>query len=500
MAQDAFACHDVLHAISDIHMGGVEGFQILKETQRLAGFIRRLSTERPGERLALVLNGDIVDTLAEDIGGYVATGNAVAIITRIMDDAAFAPIWQAMAAFVAQPRRTLVFNIGNHDIEIAFPVVQQLITSRLAGDDEAARGRIVFSTMGAGYGCVVGKARVHCTHGNEVDAWNFNRYEDLSRVGRRLNAGQAFDAAEWKPNAGTRMVKEVMNAVKQRYRWIDLLKPEAQAALGTLLVLDPGQAKNLADVANIAGQMKIEQRTQLDGRLSADGAVVAGADGAPPALESLLGSNLRGAAPARPPASDMLLAVEQALEAGPAAAPGAASPDGTLGTGQVVWDRLSGWLRGIPKDEALRRALKDWLKSDQSFNIEDRSADCDAVLPTIGSAVDIVIAGHTHLARAIDLGAGRMFFNSGTWIRLMRLSDAMLKDQASFGPIYKVLEDGRMPTIDGASFGGQPLLMDQTTAIEVSAEGGKVVGRLNRIAGDGNDKAKDEILRELSRA
>jgi hypothetical protein len=57
-----------------------------------------------------------------------------------------------------------------------------------------------------------------------------------------------------------------------------------------------------------------------------------------------------------------------------------------------------------------------------------------------------------------------------------------------------------MPTIDGASFGGQPLLMDQTTAIEVSAEGGKVVGRLNRIAGDGNDKAKDEILRELSRA
>ena len=34
-------------------------------------------------------------------------------------------------------------------------------------------------------------------------------------------------------NAGTRMVKEVMNEVKRRYAWIDLLKPETSAAVGT---------------------------------------------------------------------------------------------------------------------------------------------------------------------------------------------------------------------------------------------------------------------------
>src|SRR5207249_4703470 len=100
---------------------------------------------------------------------------------------------------------------------------------RLAGDDLLARARIEFSTAGAGYACSVGGARVYCIHGNEVDAWNYNRYEDLAKVSRRLNAGQSIEQSDWKPNAGTKMVKEVMNEVKRKYAWIDLLKPETSA-------------------------------------------------------------------------------------------------------------------------------------------------------------------------------------------------------------------------------------------------------------------------------
>ena len=39
-----------------------------------------------------------------------------------------------------------------------------------------------------------------------------------------------LEPSEWGPNAGTKMVKDVMNEVKRRYAWIDLLKPETQAA------------------------------------------------------------------------------------------------------------------------------------------------------------------------------------------------------------------------------------------------------------------------------
>jgi hypothetical protein len=49
-----------------------------------------------------------------------------------------------------------------------------------------------------------------------------------------------------------------------------------------------------------------------------------------------------------------------------------AQPDATLGTTQLVVDRLTGWLRGISTAEALRRALRDWLDKDKTFQPDDR--------------------------------------------------------------------------------------------------------------------------------
>jgi len=472
--------HDAVHVLSDIHMGGQPGFQILRETARLANHVLRLAQQRPEAEVALVLNGDVFDTLAEDIKGYVAIDDAVDAVGRIMD-VTFKGIWDALAAFVHTPRRTLVFVIGNHDIEIAFPPVQRLVVARLAGDDPVARARIEFSTLGAGYTCLVGGARVYCTHGNEVDAWNYNRYEDLARVARRMNAAQPFDPADWQPNAGTKMVKEVMNAVKRRYAWIDLLKPETSAAVGTLMVIDPGQMKKIGELVGIVGE-KIKGGTQIDGRLSGDGFVPPAAGAAPPSLEQLLGPNLLAARAVKPVADDMLLASEQRLRGGAEAA----APEATLGTGQLVWDRLTGWITGVDPAEALRRALKDWLRGDQTFDISQRDDTYVDVMKNVGPAIDIVVTGHTHLARGIDLGGGRLYFNSGTWIRLMRFTEAMLKDTASFKAVYDTLTDGKMASIDAAVFNGEPLLMDRTSEVEIAAEGGAVVGRLNRIQGDGS--------------
>ena len=475
---------DEIHVVSDLHMGGLPGFQILRETQRLAGYIQWVAQRCPTGEVALVLNGDVIDTLAEDVGGYVAFDNAVQVVQRIMSsDPNFSPVWDALAALVATSGRSLVIMIGNHDIELAFPAVQQAIVERLAGQNPASRARIHFSTIGAGFTCMVGNARVFCTHGNEVDAWNFIHYEHLSKAARRLNAGRPLPPEDWEPNAGTKMVKDVMNNVKRRYRWIDLLKPETQAAVGVLLALDPGQITNLGKIIPIAGKMAWDGR-EVDGRLSAEGFVApAPGESRQLSVEQLLGPNFRqGAMKAQGStgsADDLLLAVEERFQDRTLDT----HDDRTLGVGQFIWDRITGWITSVGEDEALRRALKDLLSDDKTFQIDNRDDTCKQVLETIGSGIDFLITGHTHLERAIDTQAGHFYFNCGTWIRLLRFTDAMLADTASFKPVYAVLKDGTMEKIDSADFGGGPLVIPYTSAVCIRKDGGNTIGELAHIEG-----------------
>jgi UDP-2,3-diacylglucosamine pyrophosphatase LpxH len=486
MAQFNFPRHDEVHVVSDLHMGGKRGFQILRETARLAGFIRWVSQQNPGGTVALVLNGDVFDSLAEDFEGYMAAAEAVTMLDRIMDDDQFAPVWAALADFVKKPGRTLVLVIGNHDIEIAFPPVQRRILERLASDDLAARARIEFSTVGAGYSCVVGGSRVFCTHGNEVDGWNFVKYEDLSKVARRLNAGRALDPAEWQPNAGTKMVKDVMNGVKRKYAWIDLLKPEMQAAVGVLMVLAPDQLPSLNRLLPIIGK-NVSGSMEYNHRLSVDAAVAPGVAAAPPAAaDQLLGANVReamnsGARPAASSGHDMLLDIEM----NPDQAPVAATANDRLGTGQLIFDRMTGWITGVGKDEALRRALKDWLADDKSYDPAYEDETYTALTKTVGNEVDMIVAGHTHLERAINMGGGRWYYNTGTWIRLLQFTSAHLANTQAFKPVYDVLTNGTMDAIDKASFVDVPFVLDRTTALSIRANGGTARGELVHVEGDG---------------
>src|SRR5262245_37050106 len=106
---------DELFVVSDIHMGGDAGFQIFNRGKRLGAFIRHVAGERPEGDVALVLNGDVVDSLAEpSVDGYVALDGdtAVGMMARIVADPAFAPVWDALAGFVRTPRRHLVIVVG----------------------------------------------------------------------------------------------------------------------------------------------------------------------------------------------------------------------------------------------------------------------------------------------------------------------------------------------------------------------------------------------------
>lgn len=491
---------DEIHVVSDLHMGGPQGSQILRNTKRLAAFIRWVAEQRAHDRVALVLNGDIIDTLAEENHDYIAVDNADALVRKIMTDKSFEPVWQALADFVKADRRTLVLAIGNHDLELSFPVVQETIIQTLAGDDLKARARILFSTTGAGYSCMVGESRVFCTHGNEVDAWNFNRYEDLSKLARRLNADRHLKADEWEPNAGTKMVKDVLNTVKHKYPWIDLLKPEKKAAVGVLLALDPGQVEKIDRLIPIVGK-RAKDSNEVDKRLSADG-FTASTENKPgyANVESLLGPSLtKGLRHHKtdgvPSADAMLLAAEKEYNTGTAATD---PEDETLGTGEYIWDRLTGWFRGVSKIEALRRAIKDWLKDDRTFDIHDQDETCKEIVSTIGTGIHFIVTGHTHLERAIDLGAGRFYFNCGTWIRLLRFTEEMLQDEDAFKPVFKVLENSTLENIDTANFNGTPFVLDQNSAVCIGTDGTQVIGKLVHIQ-DQDDSVSLKVIKQFQR-
>jgi len=490
-----------LYVVSDLHMGGPSGFQIFNRGRRLAAFIDHVATQRPEGQVALVLDGDVVDSLAEtNLLDYVALDGdtAVSMVERIANDPAFAPVWDALARFVRRPRRHLAIVIGNHDIELALPIVEDWIRRRLGEDDTDARSRITFATHGGGFACRVGNARVFCTHGNEVDEWNWVDYNLLGQLANAINAGRAGDRSRWKPNAGTRLVKDVMNIVKRRYPFVDLLKPETAAVAGVLMAIDAETFKklDLLDLVPVLRDKFVGGR--ITGNLLGDEGplveVVPHRELADEAAAQLFGPRLRqairesGGGTTRDSEDELLLA------AGRLVAEGKRASDLVVVTETVetlgAWALLAGRIGLVDKVEALRGSLADWLANDSTYDATSAADDptYEAVRARVARNVDVVVTGHTHLARALPLDGDRLYFNCGTWIRLLRLTTQSLAPDVFESGVWPKLITPSVVELDRVSIPGPgdtpvPLLYDRTNATHLSDEGTKVVCRLLRVTG-----------------
>ena len=201
----------------------------------------------------------------------------------------------------------------------------------------------------------------------------------------------------------------------------------------------------------------------------------------------LLGPNLRGIADVGGSADiedELLLEAERAR--GSTRQVRASDTVQTLGLTDVV-----GGLMGVlGKPEALRRALLDWLAGDPTFATSDpKDTLYLGMADRVTSAIDFVVTGHTHQARAMTFDSGCHYFNSGTWIRLMQLTKESLAPETFEREVWPVLRAGRMSTLDGATIPGeenrkQPLVLDRTTAVRIAIEDDRVRGELLRISGD----------------
>jgi hypothetical protein len=83
--------------------------------------------------------------------------------------------------------------------------------------------------------------------------------------------------------------------------------------------------------------------------------------------------------------------------------------DETLGVPRLMWDRLTGWINGVGKDEALRRALLDWLADDQTFNVGNRDETFVNVTKSVGSGVDEIASDNVFLDNEEDRPEGVEF-------------------------------------------------------------------------------------------
>jgi hypothetical protein len=444
---------DELQVVSDLHLGGPAGFQIFASGAELAWLTDSVRLSPTKGLAALLVNGDFIDFLAEEPARAFDPDGAATKLSRVVADAAFKPAFDAMARLLATPNRLLIVNLGNHDLELSLPWVRSRLVAALCGADTAARARLLLVTDGTGVLAQVGRAKVLCQHGNEVDAWNVTDHEHLRRIARDGQYGKPVEP--WSPNAGSQLVVEVMNQVKATYPFVDLLKPETQAVVPILSALNPSLLKRMQELGAVAARTATDLVRMRTGFLGADDEAETGApQGAGSAPPAWRGPSPGGSAQA------LMDQAEQAFQAGvtPISLVRATQAE-QLGAWQAAWD----WLRGQPRHEVLREAL-EYLDKDRSFDPtapDDTFRQFDS---RVAPEIDLLLTGHTHLARSLKRtrGSGH-YFNSGTWARLMRVAPEVRQDKERFRQLYELLGKARMADLDA-----QPgLVMRPNTVVAI---------------------------------
>jgi len=463
---------DELFVISDLHFGGEAGFQIFASTSEMVALIKHIGALPASMHAALLINGDFIDFLAEKPQRHFDPDGANAKLDRIAADATFKPIFEALSDLLGIANRTLLINLGNHDLELAMPWVREHLSHILCGIgvakieiDAAKRGRLQFHTDGTGVRCRVGASEVLVLHGNEFDAWNVADYHHLRTMARDLQFGKPVK--DWEPNAGSRMVIEVMNEIKRERPFVDLLKPEMGAVVKVLGLMKLGYLKKLRDVADFGARAAYDAGRMKMNLLSV---------GANP--------ELLDASPSK------FVTENQFLDALYNDADVAQNLQNTeqfedarmLGITAAILQKV----KGSSECEVLRVALDSLLK-DQSFAFGDADDTYKSASAALSSDLPFVITGHTHLLRAISRPRGG-YFNSGTWARLIQVNPANLVDEQSFQPIYRALMAKTLPEIDSIQeVTKQSVVQKICPVVHLQTQGDKVIGRLARVAKEGGE-------------
>ena len=400
--------------VSDLHLGGAPategkvGFQMCPPAgqQRLANFFDWAAAQSVGEGAAtlhLVLNGDIVDFLAEpDSDGVfkaLTTDQELACVKleRVFETTDV--VWQALRRYVATGSK-LILLLGNHDVELTLPSVRRKLLDKLG----AGNVDFMYDNEALTFGPVL------IEHGNRYDSWNAVFHNQLRELRSALSRRVPKPELPQVPlQPGSDLVVQVMNKIKHEYAFVDLLKPERQGVLPLLGFLKPSLWLKAQAGLRALVRSTLDARRPSGDPLNRD--QVSGDDG-------YEGDGL----------------FDQARLAS------AENPDQVSGDDQPSFAQrwraaTTDALKGVQL-KALQAALKALVDTHKlTFDIEHEAEEyLKAARARLDAGFELVVFGHTHLAKDIDLktdlapGARRQYLNTGTWVDLMRVPDAIFSN------------------------------------------------------------------------
>jgi hypothetical protein len=144
-----------------------------------------------------------------------------------------------------------------------------------------------------------------------------------------------------------------------------------------------------------------------------------------------------------------------------------------LGLAGAAWKLV----RAKPTSEVLREALEQ-LRQDRSFDFTHEDSTFTQLDALMGGGIDFLLAGHTHLERALPRKHGHgYYFNSGTWTRLIKLEESMLGDATQFERVFNAFKAGTMQALDQES----GLVLRRPTVVSIWTDGPNVRGELRHV-------------------
>ena len=445
-----------VYVISDLHLGGAwpseqtRGFRMMTRPEDLARFIRVLAARPSGPsdpEIELVINGDFIDFLAEEhprprwLPFIRDPEVAVRVFEHVASQHGDRHVFDALAELLARGH-LLTLLLGNHDLELSFPAVRRAFERRIGA---GPRSGLRFLYDGEAY--EVGDALIE--HGNRYDPANTVDHGQLQQV-RALQSRKRQDRESWsfEPPIGSRLVAELMNPIKTEYQFIDLLKPESEPLFALLLALEPRYRETIAQMAKLLrigiSGVKQKQSTRR-GRFplmfastgDEDDAADQGASGNDDEdLAAVLGR-------AMPEGEARAMVEELAREDGDGAGEAATGAGGggpvSFGITDAIVSRIgvagllvAGQVASVQQRLRLVQQALRAVDQDRSFDSgHEASRRYLTAAQDLGRRYRIVVFGHTHQAKEIELGGGAKYLNTGTWANLMRFPQTLFEDDSS---------------------------------------------------------------------
>ncbi len=396
-----------IFVISDLHLGGSEGFQMCSQAgrERLVDFVQWVAKQRDASSdQRLVIAGDVVDFLAEREadGGFAPFSEtesaALGKLNRIIRDTK--PFWTALGELCAGGTR-LTLLLGNHDIELSFLALRARLAAALGG----APIQFLYDNEAFSAGPLL------IEHGNRYEGFNQVDHDGLRRFRSQLSRKEPA-RSEFVVQPGSRMVSEVMNRIKEKYSFVDLLKPETAGVVPILAALD-------GRIWSKAGAV-IKQAAEAWYRGGVD------SDGVPKRRGFIAATTSAPAIPAGPlPDQDVFDLADE------------------LAAPEQREDRI-GAVGDLKVSLLLRAFAKRREKDATTFDVtQEAGIYLDPAKAIAGRGFGVVVMGHTHLAKRVPLSESAVYLNTGTWADLMRLPSAVYEqpEEKARAALQQFLED-----------------------------------------------------------